>query len=368
MSEAAAPAAAAPAAAPASPAPSSGGSPPPAASASAPAAPSGLQAPPPAVERTPVPWKTKAKIGDAEHEVDLDVSPFLETYKRKVKLDGEEVEIGLDDAYKSTERAKASFKRFEEAAKERKAVDAERAQLTQQIERIERRLSSPDHAPAVMRQALGAKYTSAVVADLRRAVQGGDRDALEAMADVVAERLEYERLPPEQRQQRDAMTAAEMRAAQREQQAAQREREIDGRERAMKASEERRIDAMAQVRQRELVAEWTPALERAGLPATPRVMREVARVISDARANKIPKTLADAISEVAEDLAGLTQHAAQRQQAAVTQAVAQQPGAVPPQAPTTAPKPRDPSGRFQGDAMTAEQFARDLRSSWGKKR
>lgn len=363
MSDAAASAPAAPApSAPAS-APSSSGAPASPVS-NAPAPPSGAQTPPAAPPtREPVPWKTKARIGEQEHELELDVSPFLAEYKRKLKLDGEEVEVGLDDAFKSYERAKPSFKRFEEAAQMRRDAEAERTRLKQQVEAIEGHLTDPARAPQVMRKALGPKYTAAVLADLRQSIANGDHEAVEGIAEIVRERLEYEKLPPEQRQQRDQMTAAERRAAEREAQLAQREREIARREAETKAAHEKRIDQLAQERRAQLVAEWTPALEKAGLPTHPRIMAMLAQTLRHAKDNAIPLTLPDAVSQVREEYEALVGHAVQQRQQATTEAVQQQPGRGEPAAPAAAPRVRQPNGQF-GRAETAEDFARRLRQSW----
>lgn len=364
MSEAAAPSA------PTSPAPSapvsapaSSGAPP-AASGNAPAPPSGAQTPPQSAPvREPVPWKTKARIGEDEHEVELDVSPFLAEYKRKLKLDGEEVEVGLEDAFKSYERAKPSFKRFEEAAQMRRDAEAERTRLKQQVEAIEGHLTDPARAPQVMRKALGAKYTSAVLADLRQSIANGDHEAVEGIAEIVRERLEYEKLPPEQRQQRDAMTAAERRAAEREAQLVQREREIARREAETKAAHEKRVEEMAQQRRKELVAEWTPALEKAGLPTHPRIMGMLAQTLRHAKDNAIPLTLEGAVTQVREEYEALVGHAVQQRQQATMEAVQQQPGRGEPAAPSAAPRVRQPNGQF-AKPETAEDFAKRLRQSW----
>ena len=315
----------------------------------------------PSTTHEPVRWKTKAQINEQEHELELDVSPFLAEYKRKLKLDGEEVEVGIEDAFKSYERAKPSFKRFEEAAQMRREVETREARLKQQVETLETHLTDPARAPVIMRKTLGAAYTGAVLSDLRQAVASGDRETIEGLADIVRERLEYEKLPPEMRQQRDQMTASERRAAEREATLAAREEEIARRENETKAAYERRVNEMAAERQKQLVAEWTPILEKAGLPVHPRVMGMLAQTLRYAKQNQIPLTLQDAVSQVREEYDALVGPALQQRQQATLDAVQQQPGRAEPAAPTNTPRRSD--GRFSAPE-TAEQFARRLRQSW----
>lgn len=368
---AAAPVAPAPSAPAAPSAPSTGApaSPPPAASPNAPQAAGGQQTPPPA-ERQPVPWKTKARVGDAEHELELDVSPFLESYKRKLKLDGEEVEVSLEDAFKGYERAKPSYKRFEEAAQMRREVEAERAKLKQQIETIEGHLADPVRAVPIMQQALGPKYVSAVLGDLRQRVNAGDAEAINGLVDIVEERQAYLQLSPEDRARRDRMTEAERRAAEREAAIAAREREIAERDRRAREAEERRIEQIKHERIQALTAEIVPQLDALGVPVKLddgnvdyTWVQEVGRIMRHAQENQIPKTLSEAVREVGERYKRMVSHALQRQQQSQMQAIQEQPGRAAPSAPKD--PPRAANGRFQSrEPESLEEIRARLRAAY----
>jgi hypothetical protein len=350
MSNAAVPGAPAPAAAPSAPtsAPASTGAPTPSAPASSEAPASGTQPITPAApRRDPVPWKTKVKLGEEELETEVDVAPFLESYKRKVKLDGEEVEVGPDDAFKSYERHKTSMKRFEEAAKIRTEAEQRHAQLDQQVEQIRAIVSDPVKGFALLEKNLGTEKV--------------DEWAIQRALKLV----ELEQMTPEQRQQHTARTEAERQAAARQAELDRREAAIRQQEERAKAEREKRITQMAAERQRAMIAEWTPKLDAAGLPAmlpgpdgksvpNERIFRMVAETMRRARDAKAPITIDDAIAMVRDEYEALVGPALERRRRAELDALQQQPGTP----------PRAPNGRFAGQELTAEELSRQLRQSW----
>lgn len=319
--------------------------------ANAPSPPTGQQepaaaAPPPA--RQPVPWKTKHKIGEEEHELELDVSPFLAEYKRKVKLDGREFEVPLEEAFKSYERVRSSMSRFDEAAKARKEAEAVKTQMAEREKRIEAALTNPKTALDFVERTLG-------------------EDAfLTAITERIRARMEYDALPPEVRQQRDQMTAAERKLMERERQLADRDRQIAEREKAVAAEREQRINAMAQERQKQIIAEWVPALEAAGLPAklngqpNQRMIQMLADTMVRAKRSGMPMTLSEGIATVREEYEAMVGYSVQQRQTQAMEAAQAQPGRGENVTPPTQRQP--PARKYQ----TAEEYARELRKTWGR--
>lgn len=320
-------------------------------------APTGSQpssaAPPPA--RTPVPWKTKHRIGDQEHELEIDVSPFLDSYRRKVKLpkrQGEghdEVDVPVEEAFKSYERVRSSMARFDEASRLRKEAETMRSEMQEREKRIEAALRDPKKVLALARQTLGEDVF------------------LASITEQIAERIEYEKLSPQERAQRDRMTEAEKRAATRERELAQRAAAIERKEREVREAEERRMSALADVRQQQLIAEWTPKIEAAGLPAklgdkpNMRIIRMVASTMQDAKRSGIAMTLEEAIGIVREEYEAMVGHSVQARQAAAIQAAQEQPGIAEPMVSQRRAPP-------QRSGVSFEDFERSLRNDWQRRR
>lgn len=311
-------------------------------------------APPP---RAPTLWKTKHKIGDVEHELEIDVNPYLDGYKRKVKIgDGEEVEVGLDEAYKGHERVRASMKRFEEAKKLKGEFEQKLETIRERDKRIEANLENPAKTIPFL---------------LRR---WGEEKFLEAVVPIVKRRFEYEQLSPDQRRERDQMSAAERAAYERDRKIVERERALADRERAFKAENEKRVAAQAQEREAKLLAEWVPALERGGVPAklvdpkdpsktipNRRAIAMLADVLTDARANKVSMTLAEAVEVVRDEWDAIVGTATKARADAAAAAAAQQPGRTPPAQPTPPPRPQRKPG-----PVSLEQIERDRRNGYGR--
>jgi hypothetical protein len=305
----------------------------------APAPPSGMQAEgaPPEAPKPRFPWKTKARVGEAEHELELD----LAEYRHRVKVDGEELEVPFEDLGKSYERVRASMKRFDEASKLKREAEQREQALGEKMQRLEQTLSNPQSAARVLKKVLG------------------EEGFYSMLADELAQRVEYEKLPPQERQAYDQRS-------QREQQIAQRESALARREAEAKRLEEQRVGRLAQERQQQLVAEWVPALEAAGLPAkingqpNGRMIAMLAETLRTARANKVPLTLREAVGMVREEYDALVSHAQQQRQQQTVAALEAQPGRMDPAAPTTpAAAPRQRQQR-----MSAADFQRELNKTW----
>lgn len=100
----------------------------------------------------------------------------LSKRKVKVKIDGSESDIALEEAIKNYSHKSAAHKRFEEAAELRKQTAQERAQLEEAI----KYLQDPSTAKNVLRKYLGD-------------------DGFEKLAhDVVLERIQRESMTPEE--------------------------------------------------------------------------------------------------------------------------------------------------------------------------
>lgn len=329
----------APSAPAASPAPASNGTrlPPGGALSGAPHPPSGAQQQAAAEAEAPLskrfPWKTK--IGEQEHEIDL------AEYRHRVKIDGQDYELGLDELAKNQERLRSSMKRYDEASRLKKDAEAAVAKIEQEKRSIVAQLKDPAQALGLLRRALGVdRFNDAVIGEYRR---------LKA----------YAEMPDEERAVYD-------RHSQREDQLQRQRYDLERREQAIKAAEDARMQRLETERARALIAEWVPALERAGLPVkvngqiNERFTRMLAVEIKKARDNKVPMTLEEAVNLVREDYENMVGYEVQRRQAAAVAQLEAQPGRADPD-PRTAPAP--PRRREQ-PRISAAEFERNLRKTW----
>lgn len=301
----------------------------------APAPPTGLQQSPDSPPKIQFPFK--AKIGEQEHEIDL------AEYRHKVRIDGQEYELGLDELAKNQERLRSSMKRYEDASRLKKEAEARAAQVQAREEQLGRALRDPAQAFALLRRTLG------------------EDGLIQAAADLVSKRLEYERLAPEQRQIHD-------RYSKQEQELEQRRAELDRRQAEIDRHNKEREDRLTEEHRQRLLAQWVPALESAGLPAkingepNMRLVRMLAETLRVARANNVPLTFSEAIGEVKRDFEAMFGFVRQREQAEQIAALESQPGRIPPEVPSTparAPAQRRP--------ISAEEYARQLRKTWDKR-
>lgn len=344
----------------------------PAASPAAP--PAGAQqqpsGPQPAPQRAPVPWKTKARIGDAEHEVEIDVDPFLRDYKRKVTFDGREVELGLDDAYRLHGLEQASFRRFREAGDAKKAAEREVGEMRGKIERLGAALGDPQRVVPMMRKTLAEKYIPTIAAELRSAVEDGDPAALQALTEIVTERVTYEKMAPDQRSVFDATRTRSREAERRAAELDARDRQIAAREKAIKERAERETEAESQRIQQQRIAEWVPKIEAAGLPAMTkgpdgqqvpnrRVIAWVADALVNAREAGHPITLERAIELAREEYEAMVGPALTRSRQQQSAAIDAQPGRG--DAPNVEARPLPAA-----QPGSSEAYLRELRRSWNR--
>lgn len=227
-----------------------------------------------AARREAVMWKHRLEDGT---ELEIDIADAIAGHKRKVKVDGEEVEVGLDDAFRSFERVRASMKRFDEAAAIKKDAETKIARAEAREAKVRETLSDPTKALPLVKRILGE--------DLY----------YRAIAEDVADRVKYERLPPEQRSQVDRQRKAQTEAERVEAQLAARKAELDRREREFSEREGRTHVDRAR-------AEITAELEHARLPVTQTTIGLLARVKAQAARAGTKLSPEEAVAEVRSEL------------------------------------------------------------------
>ena len=182
--------------------------------------------------------------------------------KVRVKIDGAEREITLQQALRDYELRAASHKRLEEAAKTRKEIEAERQQMRQVVE--------------LLRDPAGLLSLATEM--------GVDPRAL-------AQHLQRELETPED---------------------VKRLRDIERREKALRdreesekrAREQARLDAETRAARERYQREFTEAAAAEGLPKSPEVISRMARLMSASMDAGTPITAAEAAASVAEELQG----------------------------------------------------------------
>jgi len=218
----------------------------------------GQGAQPPA-QRQPLIMKHKAKIGDAEHELDVDVGDFVRSMKHKYRADGADVEATLDELLEQAPLARGAFRRMSEAAETKRAAEERATQFESRYKRLSDAIRNPEMTVRLLEQGLGRD----------RMLQLFERE-------LVGE-LQRSKLPPEQRAALDQQT--------------ERERRLDERERQLRETEERgkREAAERTKREAEQLTEhyrqtWPRALEGVGIKATDYTMRLFASFKQQAKA------------------------------------------------------------------------------------
>lgn len=262
--------------------------------------------------------------------------------RHKVKIDGVELEVDEPELVKNYERSKASYKRFEEAAKKLKEVEARERELTE-----------------TLRMARDPKMRADALAHLL-----GGREQLEAFAqDLIVQRLEWDALPEPERKRRSEMT-------ERERKIVDEERRIAEREAAVKRRQEAELAAEAERMQAEFVKTWPDLLRKAGAPSSRHAMSRMASVMREALEVGADITPAEAAQRVAEEiraevrelasasdpdtLRSLLGDGAEKIRASQVADVRAQPGRVPPK--EQPPARREPVE--QRRALTTEELRR----------
>lgn len=235
----------------------------------------------------------KHKLDDGR-EIDVDASEYIENYtkglKRKVKVDGQEREVGLDELEKRYTLADSAYRRFEEAANLKKQMEAREAQIRQGLQGLQERLGNPETAAAELRSILGEeRYTQMV------------RGEMAKLARLAA-------MTPEQRAELQRRQEAEKGLT-------ERERQIQERERQVKEAEARYKQAQHEAQTKQLFEQYQQQvpvhLKNAGVPVTPEAIGRWTELKRQALRAKIPVSDADIASKVGEEMRALAAHYAQ---------------------------------------------------------
>lgn len=190
-------------------------------------------------------------VQEAKEQVDSDDSIPQEKKKQatqelaqqlyKVKIDGEEKEVPLEDLIANYQKGTAAYKKFEEAAKLKKEAD-ERMKMDQEL----LRLLKEDPRALLMHPEVGHSRE-----DIRKLAEG-----------FLVEELELEQMTPEQRELKELRAKLK----QQEEEKAQ----------AEAAEREARIEAQKE----HLAVEWTNTIKdilpKYGLPASARTIAQMA--------------------------------------------------------------------------------------------
>jgi len=209
------------------------------------------------------------EIEDENDLVEEDEKVLPVVNKHRVKIDGEELDVELEELINNYQRAQASQKRFDEAARTMKQV--------------EEMFARGRNDPAEILNALGV-------------------DPLEFLESFVTKQIEEDSLSPEEKELR------ELRALK-----AERDAELQKAEQNRIAQErQRQADAFAQ----QIDNDITAALAEAGLKPTPKIIARVAeQLLADLSAGKelnarsaLTRTQNDIQSELAAFLADNPEH------------------------------------------------------------
>lgn len=308
---------------------------------STPTTPTTQAAPPPTA-----PAETQAADAKPADAAPPEGASAAEIRKWKIKIDGAEAEVDEPELLRGYERAKGSHKRFEEAAKLRKEIEAREAEFAETVSLV--------RDPRTRERALAR-------------LLGGDDALLDLATNVLSKRLEFDALPEPERKRRQQMT--------------EREREIEAQELALAKREaeiKKRRDAETQQRaqalQEQFAREWPPLLKAAGVPPSRTAIARMASTMREALSIGVDMTAAEAAKIVAEEmreeyrslasdadpdtLAALLGPGAEKVRAAKLASVQAQPGRKP-------PAEQPPSARERREPAPAPTFE-ELRKRWAR--
>ena len=222
------------------------------------------------------PRLVKHRLADGT-EADIDISEHLErelaAYKRKVKVNGEEREFSLAEAYERLPLAEGAHQRFREASEAKK-------QAADTIERLKAELAplrDPEKAFDLVARILGEDV------------------AYGQMERRVAERLKREMMPAQERAQLEQRERADRDFAEREAKL-QRERAAFEAEQK-KAAEARQAQQRAQALD-QLKKTVPVVLEQVELPVTPETIGRYTAIKAEALRHGIPYTDAQVAERV----------------------------------------------------------------------
>lgn len=186
----------------------------------------------------------RPKDADREFDITEAVEQHLRGYARKVKVNGEEREVHLEDAFRAASLEPAAKKKFSEADRLRREADRlqrEAEGKMAQIEAAAQAMSDPARVDVVLAKKWG-------------------KEKFEGWVLSRAERiLHEEKLPPQERQAIDRRRAEAAEIEERRAEVAAKEAAIRRRE-----SEEQKA-GLAATRQR-IEREWPPIIKELGVP------------------------------------------------------------------------------------------------------
>lgn len=236
--------------------------------------PDGAAAPEAPKKREPIIFKRPREDGSVE---EIDIAEAFESYKHRVKVDGQEIEVPFKDLEKSYERVRASMKRFEQAAAKDKEVAAREQKMAAREAEIVATLRDPAKALALVKRTLG------------------DELFVRAISQELSERVKYERLTPEQRAEVDRRRKQETQQQRLDRELSERKRMLDEREKKFQAAEDERMRTRIR-------ASITEALTAAKLPTNDHVIGLVASKRAAAMRAGASMTMEEAIGEVRGEL------------------------------------------------------------------
>lgn len=234
------------------------------------AAPKAHQPTPQKVEGAPqrTPHLIKHKLADGT-EVDVDISEHVErvlaSEKRKVKVNGQEREYSIGEAFERLPLAEGAHQRFREAHELEQRAKQMEAQLRKGLEP----LRDPKQALSIL-----AKIH-------------GPEQAQRMMEEHLASIYAREQMPPEQRRAIEEREAA-TRTIESERAKLQREKSEWEAQRSAEAKQ--KADAATNAEFERMKRDFPILLQNAKLPSTPRMMARLAQAMSEAHALKIPYT------------------------------------------------------------------------------
>lgn len=223
--------------------------------------------------------RAKAKIGEQEHEIDLDIdiAEHIANSKHKFKADGADHELTLSELLERAPLAQGAFRRMTEGTNAKKEAEALVQKFQGERAKLVETLRDPKKALGILERTLGR-----------------DR-LLQAVEAMVADEIATAKLTPEQRAQRDQST--------------QRERDIEAREQQLKANEEKAAQRKRDDDKREADAmiarwreEWPKHLEAVKVKSTQHTLKLMAGVKSAAKAAGYPISDEQAAKEVAREV------------------------------------------------------------------
>lgn len=193
--------------------------------------------------------------GDAETEPDDGEEPERYT----IKVAGEEQSLTLDELTTLAQKGSGAEKRFEEAAEMRKQFDAEKRALAKELQ--------------------GDPFV--------RAYLTGGRDA---MFKAIAEEMEYEALPEDERRAKDERRELEAKA--------KRADELDAKQKETETA------AQVQAYQAQFLDSMPKALAAAGAPTSPAAIRRMSTLMLDALESGAQVSLESLAEQTRDELRG----------------------------------------------------------------